>query len=43
MDLPYKNGCADEVLFIHEGVGTLHSNFGNINLKAGDYLVIPRG
>ena len=43
MDLPYKNGCADEVLFFHEGVGTLHSNFGNINLKAGDYLVIPRG
>jgi len=43
MDLPYKNGCADEVLFIHEGVGTLHSNFGNINLKSGDYLVIPRG
>ena len=43
MELPYKNGWADEVLFIHEGVGTLHSNFGNINLKAGDYLVIPRG
>ena len=43
MELPYKNGWADEVLFIHEGVGTLHSNFGNINLKSGDYLVIPRG
>ena len=43
MNLPYKNGCADEVLFIHEGAGTLHSNFGNINLKSGDYLVIPRG
>ena len=43
MELPYKNGCADEVLFFHEGVGKFHSNFGSIDLKAGDYLVIPRG
>ena len=39
----YRNGCADEVLFIHEGSGLFKSNFGNIDLSPGDYLVIPRG
>ena len=39
----YRNGCTDEVLFIHEGKGIFQSNFGNIELKPGDYLVIPRG
>ena len=39
----YRNGYADEVLFIHEGKGIFQSNFGNIELKPGDYLVIPRG
>ena len=39
----YRNGCADEILFIHEGKGIFQSNFGNIELKPGDYLVIPRG
>ena len=43
MTSPYRNGCADEVLFIHKGEGEFHSNFGNIDLKSGDYLVIPRG
>lgn len=39
----YRNGNADEVIFIHTGTGTFKSNFGNMNLKPGDYLVIPRG
>jgi len=39
----YRNGCADEVLFIHEGHGLFQSNFGNIDINPGDYLVIPRG
>ena len=39
----YRNGCADEVLFIHSGNGSFKSNFGNISIKPGDYLVIPRG
>ena len=39
----YRNGCADEVLFIHQGSGLFKSNFGNIDLSPGDYLVIPRG
>jgi len=39
----YKNADADEVLFIHEGEGTMESMYGKINFSAGDYLVIPRG
>jgi homogentisate 1,2-dioxygenase len=39
----YKNADADEVLFIHEGSGTLHSQYGELKFGYGDYLVIPRG
>lgn len=38
----YKNGEADEVLFIHEGSGILASQFGDVEFKPGDYVVIPR-
>ncbi len=39
----YKNVDADEVLFIHEGDGTLRTQLGNIEFSYGDYVVIPRG
>lgn len=39
----YKNADADEVIFIHEGSGTLKTQLGNIDFAYGDYLVIPRG
>ncbi|MEL6820633.1 MAG: homogentisate 1,2-dioxygenase [Calditrichota bacterium] len=39
----YKNADADEMLFIHEGKGTLHSLMGKIDFEYGDYLIIPRG
>jgi homogentisate 1,2-dioxygenase len=39
----YKNADADEVIFIHEGSGTLRTMLGNIPFSYGDYLVIPRG
>ena len=42
-DYFYKNADADELLFIHEGSGTLRTLFGNIDFEYGDYLVIPRG
>lgn len=42
-DYFYKNADSDEVLFIHEGAGTLKTLVGNIHYKEGDYLVIPRG
>lgn len=42
MNYYYKNGEADEVLFIHDGSGWLVSQFGKIRIKSGDYVVIPR-
>jgi len=39
----FKNAVADEVLFIHQGSGILHTAFGEIAFGYGDYLVIPRG
>ena len=39
----YKNADADELLFIHQGSGTLRTLLGNIPFEYGDYLVIPRG
>lgn len=43
MDYLYRNGHYDEVLFIHTGKGEFLSNFGQLELKPGDYVVIPRG
>jgi homogentisate 1,2-dioxygenase len=42
-DYFYKNADADEVIFIHEGSGTLRTQLGNIPFSYGDYLVVPRG
>ena len=42
-DYFYKNADADEVIFIHEGEGTLRTLLGNIDFEYGDYLVVPRG
>ncbi len=42
-DYFFKNADADEVIFIHEGTGTLRSMYGNLPFEYGDYLVIPRG
>ncbi len=42
-DYFFKNADADEVIFIHEGSGTLKTMYGNLKFGYGDYLVIPRG
>ncbi|MBX7108044.1 MAG: homogentisate 1,2-dioxygenase [Chitinophagales bacterium] len=38
-----KNADADEMIFVHEGSGTLKTMYGNIDFEYGDYLIIPRG
>ncbi len=38
-----KNADADELLFIHEGSGTLKTLYGSIDFRYGDYVMIPRG
>lgn len=42
-DYFYKNADADELVFVHEGSGTLETQYGDIPFGYGDYLVIPRG
>lgn len=39
----YKNADCDELLFIHQGNGILHSLMGDLHFKSGDYVIIPRG
>ena len=42
-DYFYKNADADEMIFVHEGTGTLLTQYGEIKFGYGDYLIIPRG
>jgi homogentisate 1,2-dioxygenase len=43
MDYFFRNGEGDEVIFVHEGKGTLETIFGDVPYKDGDYIVVPRG
>lgn len=42
-DYFFKNADADELIFVHEGSGTLRTMYGSIAFGYGDYLYIPRG
>lgn len=42
-DYFYKNADGDELVFVHEGTGVLHTMYGELDFQPGDYLVIPRG
>lgn len=39
----YRNGIADEMLFVHEGSGVCDTIFGPLRYGPGDYLVLPIG
>ncbi len=43
MDYFYRNAQAYETWYVHEGTGTLKSQFGNLDFRPGDYIVIPFG
>lgn len=43
MNYLFRNGDADEVLFVHQGAGRLETDFGPLSYEPGDYLVVPRG
>ncbi len=43
MDYFFSNGNRDEIVFVHEGTGELHSQFGQLKYRPGDYIVIPKG
>ncbi len=42
-DYFYKNAQHDELVFVHEGSGTLYTQMGALPFGPGDYLLIPRG
>ncbi|MBV9961992.1 MAG: homogentisate 1,2-dioxygenase [Parafilimonas sp.] len=42
-DYFFKNADADEVIFIHEGSGTVYTQYGELPFGYGDYIVLPRG
>ena len=42
-DFYYRNAEGDEVAFVAEGSGVLESEMGELDYRAGDYVVIPRG
>jgi len=42
-DYFYRNSDAHEMVFIHQGEGTLKTMYGNIDFGYGDHLIIPRG
>jgi homogentisate 1,2-dioxygenase len=39
----FKNSDGHEMIFIHEGSGTLRTMYGLLGFSAGDHLIIPRG
>ncbi|MEX2216549.1 MAG: homogentisate 1,2-dioxygenase domain-containing protein [Phycisphaeraceae bacterium] len=38
----YRNGAADEVIFVHQGSGVLESLYGRLPYRELDYIVVPR-
>jgi homogentisate 1,2-dioxygenase len=43
MDYFFRDGDSDLIYFVHDGHGTLETNFGLLPYHEGDYIVIPRG
>ena len=43
MNYFYRNAQAYEMWFVHEGNGTLKTQFGHLPFEPGDYIVIPYG
>ncbi|MFO7608889.1 MAG: homogentisate 1,2-dioxygenase [Candidatus Krumholzibacteriia bacterium] len=39
----WRNARADEIVFVTRGGGVLESQFGRLDYREGDYLVVPRG
>jgi homogentisate 1,2-dioxygenase len=39
----YRNAHFDELFYVQKGGGTLECQLGTLELREGDYLVIPRG
>ena len=42
MDCLVSNADGDQVLFVHQGSGHLYCDYGHLEFRQGDYLLIPR-
>lgn len=42
-DYFYKNADSDEMIFVHEGSGIVHTQYGQLPFSYGDYIMLPRG
>ncbi len=42
MDHLVRNGDGDELLFVHAGAGHLFCDYGHLELRTGDYVMLPR-
>jgi len=38
-----RNSDGDELLFIHAGAGELYCDYGRMEFREGDYIMLPRG
>jgi homogentisate 1,2-dioxygenase len=38
----YRNGIGDECVYVESGAGVMESVFGSIEVRQGDYVIIPR-
>jgi homogentisate 1,2-dioxygenase len=43
MDHLARNADGDELIFVHEGAGALFCDYGHLEVRDGDYIVLPRG
>ena len=43
MDHLVRNADGDQLLFVHNGRGHLFCDFGHLEIRDGDYIVLPRG
>ena len=39
----FRNADGDDLFFVHGGTGRLETDYGVLNYRKGDYLLIPRG
>jgi len=42
MDHLVRNADGDELLFVHSGAGHLYCDYGHLEFREGDYIVLPR-
>jgi homogentisate 1,2-dioxygenase len=39
----YRNGHADETIYVHRGRGVMNTMYGRLEFGKGDYIIVPRG